>query len=290
MALPIGPFPFTLTDGTLADANQVMANFNTLLNGVNGLAPLGVPTVGSTLNVKASLPTAGTSVTFTADNVTVATALNGTSYTLANYSQSLNTATTGAGGMDTGTTPTSSYVAVYAIYNPTAPSISILGTNAATSAPTVYGGANMPAGYTASALIGIWPTNATPALAAGYIRNRTFQYQSFINSLNGSTTARASLTSLSIAGAVPPSAINVSALITLVTNGSFAGGTVATQIASDSVAQVYAVSGFVPASTATSFVGAIPPVMLPTAQTIWYLTAGVGTNCSITISINSYSW
>src|SRR5215469_10776070 len=37
MPLPIGPFPYQLINGTLADANQVMADFNWLLNGVNSL-------------------------------------------------------------------------------------------------------------------------------------------------------------------------------------------------------------------------------------------------------------
>lgn len=41
MPLPIGPFPFVLVNGTLADANQVMADFNWLLNGVNGIGPIG---------------------------------------------------------------------------------------------------------------------------------------------------------------------------------------------------------------------------------------------------------
>ena len=140
--LPCSAYPNTLTNGTVADANQVMANFNTIRNCVNSLSPLGTPVVGSASNVKASLGVAGTTMTVTADSITVGTALNGTSYLLTSYSQSFNGGGTGAGGMDTGAIPSGSWLALYAIYNPTSPVTSILGTTCATTCPTVYAGAN----------------------------------------------------------------------------------------------------------------------------------------------------
>ena len=64
--------------------------------------------------------------------------------------------------MDTGAPPDSGYVALYAIYNPTSGVAALLATNATTTiAPSIYGGAYMPAGYTASALVSVWPTNTT---------------------------------------------------------------------------------------------------------------------------------
>lgn len=61
--------PYTLTNGTNADANQVMADFNNLLNcGNNNLAPLASPaltgavTIGSTTGGAESLDIAGTQV------------------------------------------------------------------------------------------------------------------------------------------------------------------------------------------------------------------------------------
>jgi hypothetical protein len=290
MALPIGPFPFTLTDGTLADANQVMANFNTLLNGVNALAPLSVPIAGSTSNVRGSLATAGTTITFSADSITLGTALNGTLYTLVNYSQSLNTATTGAGGMDTGTTPTSSYVAVYAIYNPTAPAISILGTLGGSAAPTIYAGGALPAGYTASALLGVWPTNATPALVPGYIRNRTYQYQSFVTVLNASTTNHASPTSLSISTAVPPNAVSYYGLLFFAGNGSNVQTNLQGAICSDATGVSATWNGLQIASTSNANGSPFPPILITTAQTLFYQTSGVGATISFSIGISGYSW
>lgn len=291
MPLPLGPFPYILTDGTLADANQVMANFNLLLNGVNGLAPLGVSTPGQTSNVRANLATAGTSVTVTADIVNVATALNGTSYTLVTYNQVFNGATTGPGGMDTGTLPAGGFVALYAIYNPNAPQVSILGTNANVSAPTIYGGANMPAGYTASALLGVWRTNATPALVAGVVRGKTFAF-ALTYALNNSTVNQASFVSLSCASIVPPNAISIGGLGVIACNASQGATNVLITIASDAGG-----SGSTAAGVFTPAAGAGPQyqfgysnLLLGTPQALYYQTGGIGANISLYIGITQYSW
>jgi len=58
--------------------------------------------------------------------------------------------------------------AIYAIYNPTTLTSALLAVNAtAARQPEVYAGANMPAGYTASALVSVWPTNASGQLIVG---------------------------------------------------------------------------------------------------------------------------
>jgi hypothetical protein len=113
-----------------------------------------------------SVTAASATATLTADEIIVETALGGVRYCLPSFSKTINLATTGAGGMDTGTAPVSGYVAIYAIYNPTTGTAALLATRMRRRAqqPNVYGGASMPAGYTASALLAVWPTTASSQL------------------------------------------------------------------------------------------------------------------------------
>ncbi|HHQ5472460.1 TPA: phage tail protein [Yersinia enterocolitica] len=120
------------------------------------------PVVGASRNAKMSVTVASATATFTADQLTVTTGLNGQPYLLTSFSKTINLATTGAGGMDTGTVPANGFVALYAIYNPTTQISALLAVNASSVvAPEVYGGSNMPAGYTASALVSVLPTSAS---------------------------------------------------------------------------------------------------------------------------------
>lgn len=136
--------------------NQVLAAIRALSPGITG----------SMKNASLSVTAASASATFTASEVVVSTTLDGQSYRLANYSQVINLATTGAGGMDTGTAPASGFVALYAIYNPISGARSLLAVNATAAVqPLVYGGASMPAGYTASALVSVLPTTAASLFA-----------------------------------------------------------------------------------------------------------------------------
>lgn len=289
-SLPCSAYPNTLTNGTLADANQVMANFNTILNCVNSLSPLGVPVVGSNSNIKASLPSAGTAVTVTADSVTVGTALNGTSYTLTSYSQSFNGATTGAGGMDIGTLPTSSWVALYAIYNPTAPAISILGTSCASSCPTVYAGGNMPAGYTASALLAVFPTNATPAMVAGYVKNRTYTYAGSQQALT-TATSHASNTSLSLTTLVPPNATYVGTSFTGTCGTTPTNNSQDIFIVSQSTDTAATNIAFYNCASINGNVGqfVLAPLPLVTAQTIFYQNTVAGTSPTTNLNVLNYT-
>jgi len=116
---------------------------------------------GQASNLKASITSAQATATFTADEIIVETALGGLRYCLSNFNLSINLATTGAGGMDTGSAPLNGFVAIYAIYNPVTTATALLAVNASSATPTIYGGLNMPAGYTASARIGVLPTNGS---------------------------------------------------------------------------------------------------------------------------------
>lgn len=233
---------------------------------------------GQSRNLKASLTANGTSITFTADQIDVAVSLAGASQRLASYSQALNISTTGAGGMDTGAAPTSGFLAVYAIAKADGTQ-SILGVNAATSTGTIYSGANMPSGYTYSALIGIWPTNATPQLLAGLIdENRNYFYQT-VKVIASNVTGPSSLTSQSVSAAVP-----VTAKAAHMTQISQNGSTYAEMItASDATGTgIQLTHGATDASSRTMPSGMVvstwnathKDVLLVTAQTIYWMTLG----------------
>lgn len=116
-------------------------------------------TVGQSRNAKMTVTSPSALADFLADELVVNTALGGNQYRLKNVGARINLTTSGVGGMDTGSTPATGYVAVYVIYNPTNGSVALLGVDAtSTLAPEVYGGSNMPSGYTASALVAVWPT------------------------------------------------------------------------------------------------------------------------------------
>lgn len=156
---------------------------------------------GTTRNAKMNITAASSSGTFTADEVVVETALGGSSLKLSSYNQTVNLATTGAGGMDTGTAPVSGFVSVYAIAKPDGTK-SILACAVATSSGTIYSGANMPAGYTYSGLIGVWPTDSSSRFVAGIQLDRKVSLQKFI-SIFTNQTGPTTLTLQSIAAGVP---------------------------------------------------------------------------------------
>lgn len=165
------------------------------------------PVIGISRNARMPVPTAAATATFTADQVIVSTSLTGTSYRLNNFSKSINLATTGVGGMDTGSAPVSGYVGIYAIYNPTTQVSALLAVNATAAAvPEIYGGANMPAGYTASALVSVWGTTAASLLRIGnqFGRRVNFPIVTVV-----STSSVLTNTAMPISTAAPRNAIRV---------------------------------------------------------------------------------
>lgn len=105
--------------------------------------------------------------------------LGGAAYSGANLSLSFNGSTTGAGGMDTGSMPTSGDLSVYAIYNPGANTWNTLGCLGSTSNGPVYTGSNMPLGYVASTLIWVGRTDSTPNVRRFSQIDRTAYYPPF---------------------------------------------------------------------------------------------------------------
>jgi hypothetical protein len=171
-------------------------------------------------NLHAAVTTAGATATWTADEVSVETALGGKVYVIPNFSAALNLATTGAGGMDTGSAPVSGFVAVYAIYNPISGAYALLGVNATSAvAPEVYGGANMPSGYTASSLISVWPTNSSGQLVPGIQMNRKVLLA--LTSIFTTTSSVTSLTALTITS-IPLNATSFSGEVNIAGNSGAA--------------------------------------------------------------------
>lgn len=167
--------------------------------------------VGSVRNGKISVPAASSTATFTADEIVVETALGGAAYKIASINKTVNLATIGAGGMDTGAAPASGFVALYAIYNPATGAVALMATNATAAAvPEVYGGANMPAGYKASALISVLPVTSG-------LFNPILQFGRVINIVPSaaliSSVIQPNYTGLSISTIVPPSAIKIGGTI-----------------------------------------------------------------------------
>ena len=187
--------------------------------------------VGQSRNLSCSVSAASTSASFTADELVVGSALGGLRYCLSGFSKTINLATVGVSGMDVGLAPVSGWVAIYAAYNPSnalsATNPMLIGKDATSALqPEVYSGANMPAGYTASALIAVVPTNASRQIPQVRIVDRYHHYFSTI--FGGTVASLSTFTPISIAAAVPinakkftpnmamspTSAINLSASVT----------------------------------------------------------------------------
>lgn len=228
------------------------------------------PVIGSVRNGVMSIATASASATYTADEVVLKTALVGTVKTIGSFSKTINLATTGAGGMDTGTAPVSGYVAIYAIYNPTTGVSALLAKNATAGVQTeVYSGANMPAGYTESTLVSVWATDGSSLLKIGYQRDRCISI--FDTQVLSTTTAHGTLTSLSVAAAVPFNATKAKFRVNLA--GSTAGVVLTSSIASSSTQigiSTMSVSG---QNAGAGFNAEMGLIAMITPQTVFYTNA-----------------
>ncbi|WP_238814002.1 hypothetical protein [Herbaspirillum rubrisubalbicans] len=237
--------------------------------------------VGQVRNAKMSVTTASASATFTADEIIVETALGGLRYCLPSFSKTINLATTGAGGMDTGSAPVSGFVALYAIYNPTTATAALLATNTTSAAaPSIYGGANMPSGYIASALIGVWPTNSSKYFGIGYQQDRTlrFPYVTAYTTTTNTTTP----TSISFASYVPKNALSMFGTLDLACSTSAAlNGTLASD--ANNVGRQYVTTGGQYACTYFE-------CALETPQTAYYTSSTNGGTLTFTVFLVGYSF
>lgn len=229
--------------------------------------------VGAAVNAKMTIATASATGTFTADEIIVADSLAGRQFRLTAFSKTVNLAATGANGMDTGTAPTSGFVALYAIYNPTTATSALLAVNATAAAVAeIYGGANMPSGYTASALLCVVPTDSTgkivPLLQMG---RKTLIATAQLSS----TTAFISTpTALNISATVPKNAKFLDGILYLVSGNSTRPVISVQPLATPAVGMKQVVGGN---STGVNNTQApFSDLAISTAQTIyWQVSAGV---------------
>lgn len=268
----------TAAAGTNTTQAASTAFVQTAISGVS-------PVAAEARNARMSVTSASDSATFTADEVVVKTALAGTPYTLGSYSKVVNLLSTGAGGMDTGSAPLSGFVSLYAIYNPSTAAASILACNVSTSSGTIYSGLNMPAGYTASALIGVWPTNGSGQFKAGYLiaREVYFAPVEVYSSASGNPTT---YTSLSLSSAVPSVAKTANGVI-----GSSTTNNTLYSVAGD--ANGIGGQTFLAAdagNTLDGFVGSMSfrEIPLITAQTLYWKAFSASQNARVTI--NGYTF
>lgn len=168
--------------------------------------------VGTSRNAKMSIPSASATATFTADELIVQTSLGGLQYKLSGFSNTVNLATTGAGGMNTGTAPVNGFVALYAIYNPTTKVSALLAVNATSAVAPEICGVTMPAGYTASALLTVVPTDASSRFNAVIVQGRHVSIQ--YTAMFGTTSIVASA-AVSVSGVIPRNAVSASGMITM---------------------------------------------------------------------------
>ncbi|WP_313063264.1 hypothetical protein [Atlantibacter hermannii] len=273
----------SLVDDNIGSAPP-SAKWTPVLTSKNGLANLGLGTgltgiIGQSRNAAMRITAASSTATWTADELVVETAIGGTQYRLNNLSLSINLATTGAGGMDTGAAPASGFVAIYAIYNPTTKTTAALAVNVTSAkAPEVYGGSNMPAGYTASALIAVCGTNSSGQLLPGLLTDRTWMTPRTI--VLNVTVQNSSWTSMTLAAMVPLNAKRVMGDLAGATNS----GNITMGGAGDS-------TNAIGASWPTYYlIGQCPfDVELSSPQTMYYLnTMPSGSTISFQVFVKGY--
>lgn len=244
-----------------------------------------IDVVGDMKNLRASVGAPTASATFTADQLIVSESLSGRSYRLSAFSKVINLASVGAGGMDVGTAPVNGFVAIYAIYNPSTGVSALLATNAtAARQPEVYGGANMPSGFTASALISVWGTGGSSQFVVGLQIGRE------ISVLTGSTfstsTTQASLTPFSIASVVPRNAVSCRGDFTVGSSAATAGSSAVLSGSSLEVGRV-AQSGTSPTAGAT-IVCPFPNISISVAQTLNYRASVSAGTLVMVVNIGAY--
>ncbi|WP_233149047.1 hypothetical protein [Shimwellia pseudoproteus] len=269
----MGISPVVKTGETARD-RQILEGFKKvgLGTGLTGI-------VGQSRNAAMRITAASSTATWTADELVVETAIGGTQYRLNNLSLSINLATTGAGGMDTGAAPASGFVAIYAIYNPTTKTTAALAVNVTSAkAPEVYGGSNMPAGYTASALIAVCGTNSSGQLLPGLLTDRTWMTPRTI--VLNVTVQNSSWTSMTLAAMVPLNAKRVM--------GDLAG---ATNLGNITMGGAGDSTNAIGASWPTYYlIGQCPfDVELSSPQTMYYLnTMASGSTISFQVFVKGY--
>ncbi|SUP77306.1 tail fiber protein [Yersinia frederiksenii] len=237
--------------------------------------------VGTLRNAKMSITAASATANFIADELIVQTALGGLQYKLTNFNKIINLATTGAGGMDTGTVPVNGYVALYAIYNPTTQISALLTVNTTSVlAPEICAGV-MPSGYTASALVSVWRI-ASSQFVMGYQADRKIITP--VVPATTSTSLPASYIALGLTAIVPVNAKSVNGWVGITTTAP-----VNNQIfVASSASGIY--EHLIQSAPITTLNASLPDIPIITPQAVYYKAASSGTVSLFVIDINGYTF
>ncbi|CNF53471.1 hypothetical protein [Yersinia frederiksenii] len=289
----------SLVNGNVGSAPPSV-KWTPVLTTKNGLENLGLSdvahlpqltgVVGASRNAKMSVTAASATATFTADELIVQTALGGLQYKLSGFSKTINLATTGAGGMDTGTVPATGFVALYAIYNPTTQASALLAVNATSvAAPEICAGV-MPAGYTASALVSVWGILASKFVVGNQIRRQVSFAR--IQVFNGSTSTPGTPTVqlLSLVGNAPLNAVTIAGSLIVHSNAA-AVNVVILAVGCDSNMSGYQQSIIGGSSSGGMDSSSSFSLVLVTPSTLYYtLQTSNAVAVSGTINISSYEF
>jgi len=240
------------------------------------------PVVGSSRNAVMTITVASLTATFNADELIVEDAAG--SYRINNFAGQINLAAVGAGGMDSGAAPTAGFVAIYAIYNPATKASALVARNATSSrASDIYDGSSMPAGYTASALVSVWRTQAGK-LVVGYQENR--RIHTLWGPLLNGTTQQSTLTAMSIAGYVP---INAKTLSGQLIASPVNAGTVAMDVAGtgDGVGGKY-YNAYLSAGSSGQAPFSDMPLIFP--QTLYFIATSSSASAQFQILASAYTF
>lgn len=244
---------------------------------------------GTLLRGAAQLLTAGKSYTMTGDSCVVATsnAATGIRYKVPAFSATINTATVGAGGMLTGSPAVSAGISVYLFYNPLTGAVALGAVNdtGATVPPSVYTGANIPAGYTANALV------------AAFINDGAGNFPTFIQTdrmigtvSTNALTGAGVVTLQSMTWAAVPNAANTvrGIMTTTSTNASVSTATMFpfSSGGPGAISQNLNVTAAGGGGIQTPFTGM--PIAAATPRTSWVTTTATGT-ASFTITSTGYT-
>ncbi|TFH81814.1 hypothetical protein [Pseudomonas kribbensis] len=281
-----------LQGGEIVANGEICLQYNSSVGGgswiliySSGIPQQAPAIVGSSLNIRMNIAAASASGTLTADEVVVKSALGSYARTISNFNKTINLATTGAGGMDTGTAPVSGFVALYAIYNPGTATAALLATNATSAAaPAVYGGANMPSGYTLSALLTVYPTNASSQFIVGAVEGAKVIFGPVITATQGSNNG--SYTAQSLSAVVPKNARKVGGYV--IHSASSSGSVVSSFLASASSGVGEKVLGGGSVTTNSGYNQAFEDLTIITAQTIYFKNSSSIAGQSFTPFISSY--
>lgn len=230
--------------------------------------------IGSVRNLTGTCGGGNKLATWTADQLCVGTGLGGLGWLLHNQTFSFNGGGTGVNGMDTGVFPVSATpLYIYAIFNPTTGASGVLATISGSGA-TVYAGANLPAGYIASCLIGSVVTGAGSFNEFSQ-SDRSVSIVPTTLILNGAAT---SYTSVSLTGLVP---LNTKSVLCW---GNTNSSSIVGYLAADANGLG---SSEIGGTGVTGLIGCWLPIILLTQAAVYYKVGG-GSSIDVALSVYTF--